>query len=213
MNSMKLFRLFVFGWVSFFAVAVFPVFAQNARGILDRAAEEFRKADGIKAGFTMQMGGDSQSLKGTISLQGEKFVLDVAGVKTWFNGHTQWSYVKANAEVNVSEPTSEELHSLNPYAWLSLYKEGYQIRLLKSTDKVFEVSMESADPQQAYRYIWIELDKRTYFPLSVRIQHGMSELDSVEIRIVSFYSRQHYADSFFNFHPEQYPDVEVIDLR
>ncbi len=211
MNRLKLFRFFLFlSCISFYG---FSVSAQNAHEIMDRAVEAFRKADGIQAEFTMQLEADSQVLKGTICLQGEKFVLDAGGVKTWFNGHTQWSYIKANEEVNMSVPTADELYMLNPYAWLSLYKKGYQIQLLQSTGKVFNISMVSEGAQQVYHRIGIELDKRSYFPLSIRMQHGKNEQDSVQIRILSFRSQQHYADSFFLFYPEKYPNVEVIDLR
>lgn len=208
---MKLFRFFL--CLNFLFFQGFVVSAQNAREIMDKAAEAFRQAGGIQATFTMQMEGENQASKGTICLQGDKFVLDAGGVKTWFNGHTQWSYVKANEEVNVSTPTAEELYSLNPYAWLSLYKKGFQLQLLPSTDKGYKISMVSEETQQACRHIWIELNKSSFFPLSIRIQHGASELDNVQIQIVNFRSKQHYADSFFDFHPEQYPNVEVIDLR
>ena len=52
---------------------------------------------------------------------------------TWYNGETQWSYMKANDEVNVSVPTPEEQQSMNPYTFVNLYKEGYHYQLKETT--------------------------------------------------------------------------------
>ena len=73
-------------------------------------------------------------------------------MKTWFDGHTQWSYVASADEVNVSEPTQEELQTLNPYAWLSLYKQGYRLKLSsvggKQDKSVYYITMTAADKRK-----------------------------------------------------------------
>ena len=61
-------------------------------------------------------------------LKGNKFCLESGGIKTWFDGKTQWSYVEQNEEVNVSSPTPEEIQSVNPYALLTAYKKGFNYR-------------------------------------------------------------------------------------
>ena len=90
----------------------------DAKDILDRTATAFRQAGGIQADFTVQTYAKSilqGSSTGVIRLKGEKFLLDADGVKTWFDGRTQWSYLTNSDEVNISEPTPEELQSLMPY--------------------------------------------------------------------------------------------------
>ena len=89
----------------------------------------FKNAGGIKITFTAQAPEGSST--GVIRLKGDKFLLETDGVTTWFDGHTQWSYLSSSDEVNVSEPTAEELQSVNPYALLSLYKQGYNLKLGK----------------------------------------------------------------------------------
>ena len=65
-------------------------------------------------------------------MKGDKFLLETEGVTTWFDGRTQWSYLASSDEVNVSEPTLEELQSINPYSWLSLYKQDYKLKVAKT---------------------------------------------------------------------------------
>ena len=107
----------LFVYICLFGLAL-PLSAQklDAQDILDRTATAFRQAGGIQADFTVQTyakGALQGSSVGTIRLKGEKFLLDADGVKTWFDGRTQWSYLTNSDEVNVSEPTPEELQKEN----------------------------------------------------------------------------------------------------
>ena len=115
-----------------------PLFAnqKEAKEVLDKTASAFRQSGGIHATFTVQTYVKSKlqnTSSGNIRLKGDKFLLDAEGVKTWFDGRTQWSYVAGNDEVNVAQPTSEELQSINPYAFLSIYEKGYDLKVGKKT--------------------------------------------------------------------------------
>ena len=112
------------------ALLSLPVIAQQqqsqAKAVLDKTAEAFRKAGGVKADFIIKSvtnGLVEGSESGTIQLKGEKFVLKASEVITWFDGKTQWSYVVRNDEVNVSNPTQEELQQINPYTFLYMYQD------------------------------------------------------------------------------------------
>ena len=102
-------------------LATLQCFAQKdakACEILDALASAYGKSAGTEIVF----GG---TVDGTIGLKGEKFVLECAGVKSWFDGKTLWSYIEDSEEVNISTPTPEELQSINPYAMLGIYKTGF----------------------------------------------------------------------------------------
>lgn len=188
--------------------------ALDAHGVMNRVSEAFRKAGGIEATFTLQMGTASQLVKGSICLLGDKFVLDAAGVKTWFDGRTQWSYLLSTEEVNVSLPTPEELQTLHPFAWLSLSQKGYKMHLECESAKAYYIVLSSMTPYQVLQRIWIEIDKQTYYPLSVRIQQvGDSQDGILSIKIIDLKTQQAYSDSFFVFDSKKYPDAEIIDLR
>ena len=61
-------------------------------------------------------------------LKGNRFYLNSGGIQSWFDGTTQWSYLESSEEVNVSNPTPDELQTINPYALLSIYKSGYNYK-------------------------------------------------------------------------------------
>lgn len=197
-----------------------PVSAQqsDAREILERTEAAFRRAGGIEAGFTVQTylnGALEGSSEGVIRLKGAKFVLDTEGVKTWFDGRTQWSYLAGSDEVNVSEPTPEELRSINPYSLLSVYKHGYGLKLGKnasySGNPAYEVILTASDRKQDMQSITFFVAKDDYRPLGI----GLTEKggSSLNIRIKSYKTGQTYADSLFVFDKKAYPTAEVIDMR
>ena len=64
-------------------------------------------------------------------LKGNRFYLNSGGIQSWFDGTTQWSYLESSEEVNVSNPTPEELQTINPYALLSIYKSGYNYKVYR----------------------------------------------------------------------------------
>ena len=192
-----------------------PILAQqpDAKDILDRTAEAFRKAGGVKATFTVRTSEGSST--GAICLKGEKFRLEADGVITWFDGRTQWSYLVSSDEVNISEPTPEELQSINPYALLSLYKHGYKLKLGKSDSarnkSLYEVVMTATDRKQDLLCIILYVDKDTFRPS--RISMAQRGGDIAVVTINSYQTGQNYPDSFFVFDKKAYPTAEEVDLR
>ena len=111
--------------------------AQNATSVLDKSAATLRTAGNVKIGFTLEVDGGASA--GYIKLQRQKFVVNVGGSITWFDGKTMWTYVKANDEVNVTTPSADAVAKMNPYAFLSFYKKGYTVKMGKGTAKEHEV--------------------------------------------------------------------------
>ena len=209
----------LFVYICLFGLAL-PLSAQklDAQDILDRTATAFRQTGGIQADFTVQTyakGVLQGSSVGTIRLKGEKFLLDADGVKTWFDGRTQWSYLTNSDEVNVSEPTPEELQSINPYALLSIYKQGYHMKLGKTDvyggKPAYEGILTASDRKKDLQCVIIYVTKDTFQPLCISMtQKGGN---SVAIRITSYKAGESYNDHLFTFDKKAYPTAEVIDLR
>ncbi|CDA85132.1 putative uncharacterized protein [Bacteroides sp. CAG:754] len=200
-----------------------PVIAQQqqsqAKAVLDRTADAFRKAGGVKADFVVKAvtnGLAEGAENGTIQLKGGKFVLKTSDVVTWFDGKTQWSYVAKNDEVNVSSPTQEELQQINPYTFLYMYQKGFSYKL--GTTKTFrgkavwEVILTAKDKKQELERITLFVTKDTYEPLYILLQQRGQQTRN-EITVMSYQTRQNYADSVFAFDRKQYPGAEIIDLR
>ena len=188
----------------------------EARKVLDATAGSFDRKGGVKADFSVEniAAGQSQGkISGTMYLKGNKFQMTTPEMITWFNGKTQWSYIKDNQEVNVSNPTSEELSTINPYAFLNLYKKGYHYGLkevkLRGKDS-YEVHLRAESAAQKLTDIIINVDKSNNAPMCIRLKQNNTW---TRIIITNFAAGQKLKDALFTFNSKDYPQAEVIDLR
>ena len=205
------------------ALLSLPVIAQQqqsqAKAVLDKTAEAFRKAGGVKADFTIKAvtsGLVEGAENGSIQLKGEKFVLTTSDMITWFDGKTQWSYVVRNDEVNVSNPTPEELQQINPYTFLYMYQKGFSYRMGAKKNfrgkAVWEVVLIAKDKKQDLERVTLYVTKDKYEPLYICLEQR-GQQTSNEITVTNYQTGLKYADNVFIFDKKQYPHAEVIDLR
>ena len=183
-------------------------YAQNATQLLDKSAATLRAAGNVKIGFTLEAEGGAST--GYIKLQKQKFVINMGGTITWFDGKTMWTYVKATDEVNVTNPSADAVATMNPYAFLSFYKKGYTVKMGKSTTKEHEVLLtgKSGSP---FKKVVVRLNKSTKYPTVITMTS--SKGDVTTIRCNSFLKNQKYTNATFQFNKKNYPNVEVVDLR
>ena len=182
--------------------------AQAAKSVLDRASSEFRKCPSVNVTFEVAIGGDTDN--GTILLQGNKFYTRLSNTITWFDGKIMWSYVKDNEEVNVTEPKPAQVAKMNPYAFLDMYKNGYDIAFGVNTHDYFEVVLTTKNDKNSIKKAVIRIDRFSYQPKYILM--GGSKAD-LEIKVTSYKKGKKQADTAFKFNKKKYPNVEVIDLR
>lgn len=187
--------------------------AQDALAVLGRVADNFRKSHGVEVAFQATSQGTATS--GKIRLKGDKFVLEATGMKTWFDGHTQWTYLASAGEVTVTVPSNEELQTLNPYAWISVYRQQYRClggkESMMDGHRVREVTLVAADAGRDVQRMTLWVDTTTYRPLKLSIVLNGAD-DATVITLGNYRTGLNDADSFFRFNAKDYPTVEVIDL-
>ena len=182
---------------------------QTAMKVLDQAATKFKTAGSLTIGYTFSMNGQQGS--GTIQMSGQKFRNDLGDHIVWFDGKTMWTLVKANEEVNVTEPTAQEISAMNPYAFVSMYKNGYSASFGKSTNQYHEIILTPTTKKGGAKKILLRLAKSSLQPTYVSMTAADGNV--VNINVTSFKSGAKFGDSTFRFHPKSYPNVEVVDLR
>ena len=192
-----------------FVLLPFCLYAQKdpkAKDILKKTENMIQKAESICIDFDM-------GEKGILCMKGDKFYLDCAGIQTWYNGKTQWSYVEANEEVNISTPTIEELQQINPYLLMKSYDNEYHYKYIGNRmtngNQVYEIILF---PQKKQDITSITLFISTeYIPLYIKVEQNNQA--PVEFKVTNFQHSKHLTDDFFIFDRNKYPDAEMIDLR
>ena len=135
-------------------------YGQTAKQVLDKAAAAVSNKTGITASFTLK--GGQMNTKGNISIKGQKFQITTSDVLIWFDGKTQWSYVKKNDEVNVSNPNGSQLQALNPYNFIYMYKKGYNSTLTKKGTN-YEVHLTATDKKKSVQEMYITIHPKPTF--------------------------------------------------
>lgn len=181
--------------------------AQNADDVLKKTVSTLKSAKAATISYAYQAGGDVGN--GTISIKGKKFVNKMPGQTVWFNGKTMWTLVKANEEVNVTTPTAAQAAAMNPYGFLSLYKNGYAAKMTSSTKTEFVVTLTPKGKDK--QTVTLHINRMSYLPSSVKMKHASA--GNVAITVKSFKKHPTLSDGLFSFNPKAFPQYEVIDLR
>ena len=181
-------------------------YAQTAKSVLDKAAANITVKSGVQANFKMT--GSMGNTSGTLVVKGKKFHATTPQAIVWFDGKTQWTYMKNNDEVNVTTPTEAQLQAINPYNFINLYKSGYDCTLNKA-GKDYIVHLTASLKDKKIREMFITINKTSYQPTQVKLLQGTkwTIFDITDLK------KRNIPDSQFRFNAKDFPQAEVIDLR
>ena len=179
---------------------------KEAETILERAAAAYQETSCLSIHF-------NGSQTGEMLLQGECFYMDIAGVKSWYDGKTQWSYVERNEEVNISTPGQEELNAIHPYAWISRYKTDFTCKYSgkktvggKQADEVILIPKQKQELKQIALCLASDSEP-------VYISITQSDGEEQRLNITSCEIKRKQDISAFRFDKSKFQNAEIIDLR
>ena len=181
--------------------------AQSARGILDKAAAVVGNPTGVKAHFQMISKQYGMS-EGDIAVKGNKFHATTSDAIIWFDGKTQWTYMKGNDEVNISNPNEAELQTINPYNFINIYKKGFNLSA-KPVSNSYEVHLTPTSKKRGIQEMYIIVDQKTYQPTHIK----MRRKDKWSVILISQLKTTPLSDNQFQFNAKDFPKAEIIDLR
>ena len=193
--------------------------ANQSKTILDKAYTTFETSKGIRLTFTLSTFDltntpiDVQTGEGYA--KGNKFKLDTEAMTIWFDGETQWVLMKEVNEVNISQPSAQEIASISSLALLGIYKEGYTLSPPVTTTvngkRAQRIDMAPTSNRGDFQSVSVTIDP-TNHALSRIILTGHNGMKT-RIDITEYNATQHYTDSLFIFNASSYPGVEIVDLR
>ena len=201
---MKLKRMLL---ISLCALCSMVTFAQTAQQVLDKTAAIISRKGGACANFSMSSS-KYGSASGSIAIKGNKFNARTPQLIVWFDGKTQWSYMKKTNEVNVSKPTQAQQMSMNPYTFINIYKTGYNMSM-KTIGKNYEVHLIAHNQKRSIAEMYITISKESYIPSQVKMRQG----NNWSTIIISNFQAKNIPNSTFVFKSKDFPSAEIVDLR
>ena len=186
-------------------IGALSINAQTAKEVLDKTAATVSNKGGAQAAFSIN--GQSMNASGTIAIKGKKFHATTAQATIWFDGKTQWTYMKKNDEVNVANPTESQLSAINPYHFIYLYKNGYNYSMEKKGGN-FVVTLKATGKKSIQEMV-LTIGQKSYTPSQIRYKtaKGWTTID------IRNFKAANLSDSMFRFNSKDFPKAEIIDLR
>lgn len=190
--------------------------SQNGRcnAIIGKLADGFTKGGGAYIEFvsTTTAGNNMvQKITGNMTIKGEKFAMRSNVMDMGFDGKTAWSYIKGSDEINLSEPTKEELLTINPYILLNNYQSMYRAEYKGKSGNNEQITFTPVSTGGEIKSATVSIDAGRSCPTRLEIVNR--DASKTVITINKYEARTKNDDSIFVFSKKDYPNTEIIDLR
>ena len=201
-------------------IIIFSIFQLNSFGQDDKSNEILKQLSANTKSYTfMDVDFDfnfinitqeiNENQKGNIKTSNNKFRLDLNEQIIISDDSTQWIYLKESNELQIMEFDSED-EMLSPNKLFTIYENGYKNQYieLKENNHIIDLfPVESNEFKNIQLHInkdKIQLNKIILFD-----KNG----GSFSYTITKFITNTNFDENLFKFNTEEYPDLEIIDLR
>jgi outer membrane lipoprotein-sorting protein len=192
---------------------------KKAKQILDKLSAKTRSYSAIKTEFSYSLVNKDRKINKVqnwkLWLKGESYRLDMGDQLLISDGKTVWKVLKADKEVEISNPTEGE-DALNPKNVFTMYEKGFKHKYVKETKvgnkvahliELYPINPKSKD----YNTIRLYIDKTALQILKSEIQGNNGNLYTYEIK--KFVVNETTEAGFFSFRKSEFPGFELNDLR
>ena len=159
----KLSILFIALFISTFAQA------QNAKSLLKDVSEKVKSYDNISIDFKYNLNNSkenvNQETRGDVTLQGDKYVLNMLGTTRIFDGKNIYTIVPEDEEVTISKYNPNDDKEITPSKMLTFYEKGYTYKMDIEQDvkgrKIQFIKLTPIDSKAEIKDILLGIDVQT----------------------------------------------------
>lgn len=202
------------------SVSVFSQKDPAAKAILDKLSEVTKSHQSIQVDFKIDYKNIKDNMfnssEGSITMQGDKYYLNFMGVETFFDGKTQWNYVKEVNEVNIIEPEPNDNDIFNnPKRLFTIYEDDFKYQhisdIIENKVNYSIIDLYPEDVDEDFSRIRLQINTDKYFLSSATIFGKDGSHYSI---IINKYNTSiKPQESVFIFNEKKYPGVEIVDMR
>lgn len=191
-------------------MTLFSLKAQSVSSIMNDVLLGFKNVQNLCADFELST--SQFKTKGSIIMSGVKFRILTNDFKSWYDGRTQWIYTTLSNEVNIIEPTADELRTSNPYFAIMDYSSFYNAELKSKGKTEYIVEFNAKNNDVDISKLVLTIDANTY-----RIIKAVVTMAEGGIQILQFGNyavNKEIANTTFAFDEKLVPKgTQLIDLR
>ncbi|WP_395810334.1 outer membrane lipoprotein carrier protein LolA [Daejeonella sp.] len=198
-------------------------FAQSevkAKEILAEVSKKYRSYDVIKTEFSYTLENPQAKIKetqsGTLFVRSKvnKYKVILKGQELISDGKNQWTYLKADKEVQLSEVDNSS-DALNPAKIFTIYEKGFKSVYTNDTKlngkTLHNIDLTPLDGKRSFFKVRLQIEK-----LSKQITNAVifdKNGNKYTYTIKTFMPNVKVPESTFAFDSKLYPGVELVDLR
>lgn len=189
--------------------------SQEAQALLDEVSAKVNGYDNILIEFKYSLNNPDanvqQDTRGDVSLEGEKYVLNIMGTTRIFDGEKIYTIIPEDQEVNISTYNPGDQQEITPSKMLTFYKEGYNYEMNIVQDvrgrKIQFVKLTPKDSNAEVKDILLGIDQQTknIYNLIQTQDNGTR----ITITVKSFKTDQPIPNSLFTFKQDRYSDYYI----
>lgn len=190
----------------------------KAVAILDKVVAKIKTFSSMKIDFTYKLENKKEKLnetqKGTITIKGNKFHLEVKGQHIYCDGKTVWTFIPDAEEVQVNNLDPKNDDAINPNTLLATWQKNYRAKLIRET-KEKGVVLQFID--------LVPIKGKSYFKVRLVIDKDKQQIARSEVydkngsiytyQVDKFIPNVKVTDADFAFNPAKHPGIEVNDMR
>lgn len=192
--------------------------SQKAEKLLNEVSSKVKNYDNMviefKYALENQAENVSQETRGDVSIDGEKYVLNLMGTTQMFDGKKIYTIIPEDEEINISNYVEEDNNSITPSKMFSFYEDGYNFEMDITQNvkgrEIQYVKLTPKDSNAEIKNILLGIDSQTkhIYNLIQTQENGTK----VTITVKSFKTNQPLAKNLFTFNEDRYSDYYINRL-
>lgn len=206
----------------FSALLLVPVFVTvsqaqqndpNAKKVLDNVSKKLNTLKGITANFSYTTKDRNKavkgSVKGNISIKGQKYFIKQGTTEIYCNGLKVWNY-NGDDEVTVADVDKDDDKMLSPQKLLSnFYDKDFTYKLISSAGSFYEIQMFPTDKRKNFKQVNVFVDKNKNLITKAHVTDKSDNI--IEFVLSNLNTNATIPDSKFVFDVAKHKGVEVVE--
>ena len=190
---------------------------KRSNEIMDRFTTTTESYKSFQAEFTYKMeneeAGIDESKDGVLTVEGDKYILQIAGQEVISDGETIWTYIEDAEEVQINE-AEEGDDAITPNNLLTAYNKDYKSNFVKETfvygTSAYIIDLKPSEGK-SFSKVRLTIDKENMQILDIAIFDKNGSTYSYVIR--KFIPNVEITEGLFHFDTNNFPNVDVVDMR
>jgi outer membrane lipoprotein-sorting protein len=191
---------------------------EKAKALLNEVSAKVKSYKNIAIDFKYALENSSENInqvtRGDVTIEGDKYVLNVLGITRIFDGKTLYTISPEDEEVTISSENTEDENTVSPSKMLSFYKDGYTYAMDIVQDvkgrKIQYVKLNPIDTNSEIKQVLLGIDAKTKHIYNL-IEIGKNGTKTT-LTVNSLKTNEPISKSLFKFDKSKYKNYYINKL-